>query len=55
MSSSKRSAQRCAPVSSVDQLRVDAHAVLIALHGAFENVTDAESLPISFASTLLPL
>ena len=44
MSSSKRSAQRCAPDLRVDELRVDAHPVLVALRRAFEHVANAKLL-----------
>ena len=40
----------------IDQLGVDAHAVLIALHRAFENIAHAQILaPIALASTGLSL
>ena len=44
MSSSNRSAHRCAPDLRVDELRVDAHPVLIALHRAFEHIAHAKLL-----------
>ena len=39
---SKRSAQRCAPLVSVDQLAGDAHAVAGLAHAAFEHVAHAK-------------
>ena len=45
MSSSNRSAQRCAPDFGVDELGIDAHPVLVALHRAFEHVANAKLLP----------
>ena len=41
---SKRSAQRCAPDSRIDELRIDPHPVLVALDRAFEHIANAELL-----------
>ena len=39
----------------VDQLRIDPQPTEVALHRAFERVANAKLLPISLASTFLPL
>ena len=44
-SPSKRSAQRCAPVSSIDELPRYTHSIARLPHAAFKHVADAEIAP----------